>query len=206
MYTVFRGFILLLIVVVAAFASTTNAETAPQIPLPKLATDRFGKLSLAEEMLARAVANGETADRSELSGEDRIIRGELLSWLCTNPDATARVTYRGISISGAQIIKETNLEWAKIPFPLSLVECVFLDVIFLNHGHIAALDLSGSSVPALDANAIRCDGDVDLRFGAIGTLALRAAKIDGNLSRQSERLVVRIRYHPRRRSPRVRSK
>ena len=45
----FLGFILMFIAAVPAVTSTSKAETGPQIPLPQLVANRFGKLSLAEE-------------------------------------------------------------------------------------------------------------------------------------------------------------
>jgi hypothetical protein len=98
----FLGVILLLTAAVSAFTATTMAETAPQTLLPQLMANRFGKLSLAEERLANAAAKGETTDCiTDLSGDDRIVRGDLLSWLCTDPSASAQLTYRGVSIFGA---------------------------------------------------------------------------------------------------------
>jgi hypothetical protein len=70
---------------------TAKAETAPQISLPQLVANRFGKLSQAERRLVSAAADGGTADCTNLSGDDKNIRGDLLSWLCTNPDASAQV-------------------------------------------------------------------------------------------------------------------
>jgi hypothetical protein len=121
----FRGSVLLLIAAVAVFVSTTKADTAPQIPLPQLAATRFVELSLAEEKLVNAAANGTAADCSELSGEHRKIRGKLFSWLCTDRDASAQVTYRGISVLGAEIEGLVDLESAKLSSPLLAQRCAF---------------------------------------------------------------------------------
>jgi sRNA-binding regulator protein Hfq len=179
----FRGFILLLIVAMAASASTTTAESPPQIPLPKLVTDRFGKLSLAEERLVNAATTGETADCTNLSGDDQKIRGDLLSWLCTNPQAAAQLTFRGVSVVGAEIDRQVNLGLAKISFPIAAHQCVFKDAIDLAQSRIAILDLAGSSVTDLWANSTFFEESVFLRngFRAEGGVDLVRAKIGGNL-------------------------
>ena len=182
MQITFLGLILLLAAVVG-LASATKAETPGQSPLPQLAANRFGKLSLAEDKLVNAAVTGEIADCSALSGDDRVIRGDLLSWLCTNPRATPQLTYRGISITGARIVNECNLEWARISFPIRLLECVFLDAIILSRSDIAFLDLSGSSVQELQASGTHSKGDLILSndFKAQGEVNLSDAKIDGSL-------------------------
>jgi sRNA-binding regulator protein Hfq len=177
---------------VSAFTATTMAETAPHTLLPQLMANRFGKLSLAEERLANAAAKGEIADCiTDLSGDDRIIRGDLLSWLCTNPNVSAQLTYRGVSITGAEVDNKTDLEWAKIPFPIRLVQCVFRDAIILSHAHIASLDLSGSSVQELQAVFTHFEGNLYLRngFKAEGEVNLVGATIGGNLECDSGQFV-----------------
>jgi hypothetical protein len=158
----FLGVILLLTAAVSAFTATIMAETAPQTLLPQLMANRFGKLSLAEERLAK----GETADCiTDLSADDRIIRGDLLSWLCTDPSASAQLTYRGISIVGAEIQGKVDLEWARISFPIGAFECVFKDAIILSRSHITSLSLGRSSVTDLEADSTHFEGSVYLRNG-----------------------------------------
>jgi sRNA-binding regulator protein Hfq len=184
MRNTFLGFFLVFMTAMPTLTSNTEAEISSQTPLSQLVANRFGKLSLAEERLVNAAASGETADCNNLSGEDRVIRGELLAWLCTNPNASAQLTYRGVSITGAEIDNKTDLEWAKIPFPIRLVRCVFRDAIILSHGQIASLDLSGSSVQELQAVLTHFEGGLYLGdgFKAEGEVSLTAAKIDENLN------------------------
>ena len=157
--------ILLLIAAVAVFVSTTKADTAPPIPLPQLAASRFVKLSLAEEKLVNAAANGTAADCSKLSREDRIIRGDLLSWLCTNPQASVQLTDRGVSVLGAEIAGKVDLEWAKISFPIVASQCAFKDPVILSHSDIAFLSFIGSSVTDLKADASYFEGSIYLTDG-----------------------------------------
>ena len=127
----------------------------------QFAASRFDNISPAEQKLLEAAANGKDADCTSLSEKDRIIRGELLSWLCTDPDVSVQVTYRGVSIRGGKIVNKTDLEWARISFPIMAVKCVFSDAIILSHSHIAFLRVRDSCVK--------------------GGVVLRSAKIDGNL-------------------------
>src|ERR1700719_2590794 len=68
-----------------------------------LAKSRFGSISPAEKTLFEATEKGERANCGGDSGERGVIRSDRLAWLCTDPVAAARVTYRGISIVGAEI-------------------------------------------------------------------------------------------------------
>jgi hypothetical protein len=184
--------------IIVLFLTTAAAVSAVGVPsrtpLAQLLTSRFGELSLSEEKLAQAAAKGETADCSELSGKDHIIRGDLLSWLCTDPDAFAQLTYRGISIVGAEIVNKTDLGWARISFPIRVVKCVFRDAIILNHSHIASFDLEGSSIQDLQAVVTHFEGDLPLRngFKADGGVNLLTAKIDGNLDCSSGQFIGKI--------------
>src|SRR5258707_61177 len=180
MRTTIPGIIALLLTTAIAVSAV---DFIPGPPLTQLVTNRFGKLSLAEERLIDAAANGETADCTGLSGDDKNIRGDLLSWLCTNPQATAQLTYHGVGVVGAVIEKEFNLEWAKIEFPIRAWNCVFRDAFNLNNSHMSFLSLAGSSVKELDANTAHFEGSVHLRngFKAEGGVDLVTARIDGNL-------------------------
>jgi hypothetical protein len=153
------------------------------MPLPQLVANRFCKLSLAEEKLVNAAANGETADCRDLCGCDKDVRGELLSWLCTNPQATAQVTYRGIAVVGAEFVKEVDLKWAKISFPIAALNCLFRETIDLSHSQVAFLTLEGSSLKDLNAQGAHFESDLYLREGlkAEGGVVLLGAKIDGVL-------------------------
>jgi hypothetical protein len=155
-----------------------------QRPLAELASNRFGRLSLAEERLAQGAAEGELADCTPLSGDDKNIRGDLLSWLCTNPQATAQLTYRGISIAGAEVIDEVNLAWAKISFPIRAFECVFRGVLLLDGGYMVFLNLEGSSLHHVSAPGAHFERSVLLRNGFIaqGGVNLTSAAIEGSLN------------------------
>lgn len=144
----------------------SNALRHAKPTVAQLLASRFpGKLSLSEEKLAYAAANGEPADCSKLSGEDRKIRGDLLSWFCTDRDASAQITNRGVIIIGAEIVHKIDLQWAKIAFPIGLIQCVVKDSIILSNAQISFLNLEGSSVRELNAATAHFEGSLYLRNG-----------------------------------------
>ena len=145
--------LMLLVGVAPALAAPSKPESVPQISLTKLLANRFGNLSLAEKRLAAAAGIGETADCTNLSENDKVIRGTLLSWLCTNVQATANLTYHGVLISNANIVGDLDLRWAKISFPLVASDSVF-EGIALSNSHIVFLSLTGSILTNLTASAI----------------------------------------------------
>ena len=58
--------LMLLLTCGPAVSPTVKAETVEETPLHQLLVIKFGKLSGAEEKLASAAANGETADCTDL--------------------------------------------------------------------------------------------------------------------------------------------
>ena len=94
-----------------AAISVEGTPTPAEAQLLDLAKERFGNdIWPSEGILFRAAANGEEADCSRGSLEDRKIRANRLEWLCTDRKASGLLTYRGISVSGAIIEGTMNLE------------------------------------------------------------------------------------------------
>jgi hypothetical protein len=166
------------------------ADAVTSLKPLQLATMRFGDISPAEKKLLGAAAIGQEADCTSLS-DGRAIRGELLRWLCTDPEASAQVTYRGVSIVGAKIDGKLDLKWASLSFPLRTRMCVFNETISLETSHLVSLDLSGSSIKDLAAASAKIDGGVFLqeRFKAEGAVNLAGATIGGNLECDSGQFV-----------------
>jgi hypothetical protein len=163
---------------------TVLMADTPAIPkLLEFAASRFSAISPAEQKLFYATADGKVADCTCLLDEDRTIQSDCLLWLCTNPDASAQVTYRGVSVFGAEIDGELDLEWAKISFPLWAQRCVFKGSIVLQNSHLVSLNLATSSIKNLRAENLITEHDVTLSAGfqAQGTVNLAGATIGGNL-------------------------
>jgi hypothetical protein len=159
------------------------ADTPVTMKLLELAASRFDTISPAEQKLFDAAADGKDADCMCLLEKDRIIRGDRLLWLCTNPDASVQVTYRGVSVLGAKIDGEVNLEWAKISFPLKIRQCEFTEGINLQNSHLASFDLADTSIKDLRAEQLVVERNVALngRFKCEGRVDLSGATIGGDL-------------------------
>jgi len=149
------------------------AETPAKPTLLDLATSRFvDNISPAEKKLFEATEKGERAACGGDSGEKGVIRSDRLSWLCTDPDAAARVTYRGVLIVEAEIDGEVDLEWAKISFPLRIRWCVFKNAIILRSGRLFTLDLlsNGDYCGSLGVAGRTSDLASQLDNGGVGEL------------------------------------
>ncbi|TKJ33703.1 MAG: hypothetical protein CEE38_20185 [Planctomycetes bacterium B3_Pla] len=163
--------------------------------LLRLAEEKFGKLTEAEEKLLRAAANGEIADYSPRSkkpidlanvakwGPSRFLLADRIAWLCTDRQATQLVTHRGIVVKGARIDEEFNLLFAKVPFPLYFELCKFTADINFQHAQIPALYMPGTHTASLSAGGLKTDGPIYLRdgFQAEGEICLLSAMIGGDL-------------------------
>jgi hypothetical protein len=175
--------LILLLGAIPAASAPAKPERVAGESLAKLLERHFGKLYRAEELLADAAVNGKHADCTDLSGDDKKIRGELLSWLCTDPDATAQMHFRGIWIDDAEIVGDVDLSWARITFPLVAYNCRFSSDINLTDSHMTFLALMDGSAKNLDARSARFESSLLLRdgFKAEGGVDLVSAEIDGNL-------------------------
>jgi len=111
------------------------------------------------------------------------IRAERIVRLCTDRHALEVITYRGIQIRNAYIEGNIDLRYAKIPFPVSFIDCNFPMEINLEYANVPALYLSGSSTNKIIANGLKVDNSLFLNNGFIskGTVSLKGAKIGGNL-------------------------
>ena len=123
-----------------ALATAKTLAVEQDANLLLLAKERFTNnipFSLAEQKLFTAVEKGEAAicttefDHGDLTyassvcGTDRVIRADRLAWLCTDPVASKHINYRGISIVGARIDGNLDLDWANLNFPFMTSNCVF---------------------------------------------------------------------------------
>jgi len=163
--------------------------------LLELAKGRFGKLNEAEEKLFRSFADGELADysaekekdndpaKADKWGSERVLDADRIAWLCTNLEASAMVTHKGILVRGARIDGKLNLQFVRISFPLYFEKSAFPEGINLLKTEVGALYLSGTHTGAINADGLKTDGDVflDNGFRAEGLVLLIGAKIGGNL-------------------------
>ena len=174
-----------------------NANTPDQnaAALLELARKRFdNNLTPAEEEMFRAAARGDTADctfgeddtdlaNADNWGDKRVIHADRLVWLCTNAQASARVTHRGIQVIGARVVGEVELEAAQVPFLLHFERCRFPQQITIRRADIPALYLPGTHTGPILADGLKVRGPMFLRngFKAEGEVRLLGATIGGNL-------------------------
>src|ERR1700740_2399253 len=139
------------------------ADVPQKRTLLELAADRFGQdILAAEKKLFGAAEKGDWADGGEESRAKGLVRSDRLLWLCTDPNVRSRVTYRGVSICGAEIQGEVNLEWANISFPFQTSLCVFKDALILRNSHIVFLRVRNTSFEAgVDLMGATIEGDLD---------------------------------------------
>src|SRR5438034_1243123 len=178
-------------------SSMAFAAAPPRPTLLDLAKTKFAprELTHAEEKVFMSTELGEPA--SALTGDDkqddpanaanwpdaRVVHAECLAWLCTDREASSRVTFRGIQIYGMRIDGKLDLEFAQAPFPFWTWKCAFTNEIVLRHAHFPALYLQFTHVKSIDADGAKIDGNIFLRdhFKAGGEVRLLGATIGGNL-------------------------
>jgi len=172
-----------------------KGKEARAAKLLELAREDFGKLTRAEAKFFKAVAKGEVADyrskseekndpaRAEDWGRGRVLKGDRIEWVCTEPEAAALVGCRGIRVKGARVSGELSLEYAKIEFPLRFENCVFTERIDLRYASVRGLYFKGTHSGAVAADGMRVEGDVFLGggFTAEGEVRLLGAGIGGDL-------------------------
>ncbi len=163
--------------------------------LLELATRKFGKLTPPEVFLFGMVAAGlspiyathSTVGDDPLSATNwpvsRVLRADRLTWLCTDPEASALVTHLGIEIVGARIEGEFRLQYAEIPFTLTFVNCAFQDTIQLELAHLKNVILIGTHTKAIVAGNATIDGTLVMKdgFTANGEVNLIGATITKDL-------------------------
>jgi len=149
--------------------------------LLKLAKEKFGEtLTKAEIKLLEKVINVELADYSD--DEERNLRAWVIEWLCSDKQATALVTHRGICIKGAHIDGPINLAYLNIPFPLYFEKCDIQEQIELHSSRLIELYLGGCQISSLNADGLEVDGNIFLRdgFEAQGEVNFTGATIEGD--------------------------
>ena len=149
--------------------------------------------SAEEQDLWRSVAEGTGWPRNggwsqadlASSGRDAAVgprvRAEALSHLLLSPPAALPGKVPLVHLHGANIVGTLSLQHATVPLPVSLIGCVFEHPITLDHASFTALDLTGSRLPSMKADAIKLAGDLCLRGVTAGRLRLFGADVGGNV-------------------------
>jgi hypothetical protein len=163
--------------------------------LLQLAKEKFPTLSQTEAQplikLCQNIVAGKIANFSAEAGNDnnpvgaanwpaeRTLPANWLIWLCTNRQTVGLIPQTGFWVKGARVVGKLALNFAKIPFPLSMVKCA-VEEINLSNADIRILNLEGTHTHSITAHGLKAD-NVFLRngFRANGEVDLMAAKISG---------------------------
>lgn len=145
----------------------------------------------ADERLFRQTAIGEVAhygdgDPAEADNkwdEKRVLRANRIEWLCTDREAIKAVTHRGVHIQGARIEGLLDLSYAKIEFPLFIVDSATPRGMGMQRCQLYALFLTGTHTGPIDADGLRVEHDLHMRdgFHATGEVRLLDVTIGGVL-------------------------
>ncbi len=196
---------LLILLPVCGVKGADNKPTLLELARSKFETrteenGKIRRLYDAEIKLLQKVDNGELADYSDTSvkindpnndpnnakewdKKTRSIRAKILAWLCTDKEASAMITHKGVWIKGARIDEYFNLSFATIPFPLYFENCAFEGGINLQYADIRGLFLIGTHTGPINADGINIRGNLCFRngFKAKGEVRMIGATIVGNL-------------------------
>lgn len=187
-------------------------EPMPEPALLALAREKFGALSGAEEELFRAAQEGRgafpvTGDEKDDDpanaknwDSDRVVRAKCISWVCTDPAASALVTHQGLDLNKMRIDGELDLRNAEIKFSLRVWKCAFSENIYLWDAQLAGFCLMSCQLKSLRAERATLDGAVFLRdCRAEGEVNLVGAKIEGDLDCGRAFFLKSVRVCPQRR-------
>jgi len=150
----------------------------------------FGVLSPAEQQLCDEVCDeevvilGDGTRPGAAAGPDRQVRASFLRYLILGGcnALPGVIPERGVRVAGALVAGVLDLEGARIPRDVGLLQCRFDSVTNFRSTRIDTLNLSGSALPGLNADRLRAEGDVFLRgVEATGEVQLPGAKLDGDL-------------------------
>jgi hypothetical protein len=176
--------------------------------LLKQAEEQLGKLKTAEFKLFQSITKGKPIaypKNDSNSGDEGVVRGEVIRWLCLEPEVWKLCLPTGIDVTGARIIGSLDLSYTDIGIPLRFCACYFEEPLHLKQAKLKSLDLSGTHIEAKDiivsserdasptsiyAEKLSVTGSVCLSdgFHANGCISLVGASIDGDLecSRESK--------------------
>lgn len=179
---------------VTAAAAQPSAQPMPEAALLALAKKKFGTLSRAEEELFRAAQQGRAAsaldaDENENDPDNaanwpahRAVRAACIAWLCTAPQASLLMTYRGLEFHGMRIDGVLDLANAEIKFELRAWKCAFSENIGLQHAQLRGFYLLRCRLRDLKASGAIFTGSMFLRdVEAKGEVSFKGAAIGGDL-------------------------
>lgn len=150
----------------------------------------FGRLTPAERQLrdtlhlGHRVVIGDGERPGPEAGEDRQVRAEFLRYLILGGCAAlpGPVPESGVWLQGARITGQLDLEGARIPRDIILVNCRFDAAPIFRSAALETLNLHGSALPGLLGDRLSARGNVMLRKAEVtDELCLPGATLGGDL-------------------------
>ena len=143
-------------------------------------------LGPAERRLLEAAANGEAAEigktRPPSMTADNKIRPEFLRFLALGGDDHAPVHEKGLYLKGGWISSKLDLEFCRIPVPITLKWCNVAGSVTLRDAELPGLFLDTTAARGLDAERLDCKGSVYIDDSQIqGLVSFNSARIGGDL-------------------------
>jgi hypothetical protein len=162
-------------------ATTWPAFAEQKSSLLDLAKRKFGANNLGPSEIALFVLT-EKGETAVADPKNNLVHAECIHWLCTDREASSRVTYRGIDLEKMKIHGDLDLENAQISFPIYAEHCEFDGNIQLVAARIHSIELSDCSAKVVDAADITVEGMMLFQPNFKATsLQLLNATIKGNL-------------------------
>ena len=157
-----------------------------------LTYSEFPDLSEEERHFIKSVHEGQEDSPAIAGGNKRILRSEVLRWLCTNEEARKLVDPFGIQVNAARITVKLNdqneiiLDFSSLnlPFPLVFKNCEMPPKIRMQGMETTFLSFENSQVGSIEADVMRVKGDLYLRgpqFRSTGALKFPGASVGGDL-------------------------
>ncbi|MEO1798436.1 MAG: hypothetical protein AAFR53_15715, partial [Pseudomonadota bacterium] len=122
--------------------------------------------------------------RPERGDDTKVVRASLLRALVLDQIEGITADPKGLRLAGAFITEELELDDSFIRIPLWFSDCLFEKSASLIDANVPALYLPGCDLPHLNAERLRCKGDVQLTssFLARDGVNFRGAEISGQLN------------------------
>ena len=149
----------------------------------------FGLLRSAERQLLEAWQKGEDCVlgrfRPDAETKDNRIRAEFLRFLSLGGEAGNPVHEKGISLQGAWITEQLDLNACRVPVNWAVTHSHFQMAILMQDAEFCvSMSLTGSHILGLSADRAVIKGSIFLSdgFSAQGAIRLLGAQIGGDLS------------------------
>ncbi|WP_405399561.1 hypothetical protein [Streptomyces microflavus] len=131
----------------------------------------------ALDLAASAPGSTNRASRSS----SREIAAETIARLLLQPPSPEPGVVSQLHLIGATITGKLHLPYATVEIPVALVDCRFEAAVELNDASLRAVDLSGSSLPGLNGDRLRIEGDLALVRTVSGAISLFRADVAGDV-------------------------